>query len=104
PAALSMSDVDACLAADLESRSERGVGTAAPRGCALLRAAGQLTGYEDTCVPSCGNGIVEGAEVCDDGNADPTDRCTNACTTGPVDFATVIVPSTAAPADSPDGT
>jgi cysteine-rich repeat protein len=27
----------------------------------------------------CGDGIVSGAEVCDDGNADNTDDCTNAC-------------------------
>ena len=104
PAAPSVADVGACLAADLESRTERAVGTIAPRDCALLRAAGQLNGYEDACVPSCGNGIVEAGEICDDGNADPTDRCTNACATGPVDFATVTVPSAAAPADSPDGT
>jgi cysteine-rich repeat protein len=28
----------------------------------------------------CGNGVVEGAEECDDGNVDPTDGCTNECT------------------------
>lgn len=104
PAAASLGDVTACLAADLEQRTERLVGTLAPRSCAVLRAAGQLTGYEDTCVPSCGNGVVEAGETCDDGNADATDRCTNTCATGPVDFETVYVSSTAAPAHSPDGT
>src|SRR5436309_2330751 len=42
-AAGSVGAVSACLAAELESRTERVVGTIAPRGCALLRAAGQLT-------------------------------------------------------------
>ncbi len=104
PAAASLADVTSCTTAALEQRTERHVGTLAPRTCALLRAGGQLTGYEDTCVPSCGNGVVEGTEVCDDGNDDPTDRCTNQCTVGPVDFETVYVASTAAPAHSPDGT
>lgn len=27
----------------------------------------------------CGNGVIEGAEECDDGNLDETDGCTNAC-------------------------
>jgi len=27
----------------------------------------------------CGNGVVEGAEACDDGNTDNTDRCSNTC-------------------------
>jgi len=30
--------------------------------------------------PECGNGVVEGAEQCDDGNQTDTDECTNACT------------------------
>src|SRR4029079_11225473 len=55
PAAASIGDVTSCTAAALEQRTERHVGTLMPRSCALLRAAGQLTGYEDTCVPSCGN-------------------------------------------------
>lgn len=104
PGAASIADAGACLAAALAQRSERIVGTVTPRACALLGAAGQLTGYEDTCVPSCGNGVVEGAEICDDGHADPTDACTNACTPGPVDAQTVIIASTAAPAGTPDGT
>jgi cysteine-rich repeat protein len=102
--ATTVADVGVCLAADLATRSERAVGTVTPRACPLLRAAGELTDYEDTCVPSCGNGIVEGTEQCDDGNADPTDQCTNACVLGPVDFATVLIPSTAVPANTPDGT
>jgi MYXO-CTERM domain-containing protein len=27
----------------------------------------------------CGDGVVSGTEVCDDGNTDPTDQCSNAC-------------------------
>ncbi len=104
PAAASVTEVGDCLADSLETRTERAVGTLAPRDCALLGAAAQLSGYEDVCVPSCGNGVVEGTEVCDDGNADPTDSCTNSCTLGPVQAETVILASTAAPAHSPDGT
>jgi cysteine-rich repeat protein len=103
-AATSVGDVSACLAADLESRSERGVGTIAPRACALLRASAQLTDYEDTCVPSCGNGVVEGTESCDDGNGDPNDTCTNTCALGPVASETVSIASGANPPDTPDGT
>ena len=29
--------------------------------------------------PRCGNGVVEGNEVCDDGNEDETDACTSLC-------------------------
>ena len=102
-AAGSVAAVSGCLAAELETLSERGVGTIAPRACALLGAAGQRTDYEDTCVPSCGNGVVDGAELCDDGNGDPNDGCTNACVPGPVGSETVLIPSDAEPADTPDG-
>lgn len=104
PAAATVADVGDCLAVSLESRTEHGVGVLAPRGCTLLGAAGQLTGYEDVCVPSCGNGVVEAGEACDDGNGDPTDTCTNTCTPGPIAAQTIFLPSTAAPAHSPDGT
>src|SRR5690606_33095489 len=30
-------------------------------------------------LPTCGNGIVEPGEECDDGNADETDACTSLC-------------------------
>jgi cysteine-rich repeat protein len=30
--------------------------------------------------PSCGDGVVQGSEACDDGNTDDTDRCSNTCT------------------------
>jgi len=33
-----------------------------------------------TSPPVCGNGVPEQGEECDDGNADPNDGCTNACT------------------------
>ena len=32
-----------------------------------------------TRIPSCGDGIVEGAETCDDGNAQPGDGCSDTC-------------------------
>ena len=31
--------------------------------------------------PQCGNGMIEGAEQCDDGNMNSNDACTNACKT-----------------------
>lgn len=33
--------------------------------------------------PTCGNGIPEGEEECDDGNGDDSDRCRNDCTNRP---------------------
>lgn len=32
-----------------------------------------------TADPACGDGIINGAEACDDGNLDDDDRCSNAC-------------------------
>ena len=42
---------------------------------------GTLTGSasKSWVTPQCGNGVVEGSEQCDDGNADNADNCTNAC-------------------------
>jgi cysteine-rich repeat protein len=33
-------------------------------------------------IQGCGNGVVEGAEQCDDGNSDSLDACTNTCNIG----------------------
>src|SRR5262245_7334237 len=33
-----------------------------------------------TLSASCGNGMVDGTDECDDGNSNPNDGCTNACT------------------------
>ena len=35
-------------------------------------------------LPVCGDGEVQGEEICDDGNDDDSDGCTNACEVGPV--------------------
>ncbi len=43
----------------------------------LLLAAG--AGCGDAPEPVCGDGKIEGAEVCDDGNLDDGDECTAAC-------------------------
>jgi cysteine-rich repeat protein len=103
PAAATVADVIACLNPETEKRTERIVGTIGPRDCRLLDAAGQLTDFEDVCVPSCGNGVVEDGEACDDGNEEPLDECTNACVLGAIERDTFTLPSTAAPADTPDG-
>jgi len=34
---------------------------------------------DNDCAPVCGNGVLEGAEECDDGNTDPGDGCDGAC-------------------------
>jgi cysteine-rich repeat protein len=38
------------------------------------------------CTPTCGNGVVEAGEQCDDGNTNNNDTCTNACRLGPTAF------------------
>ncbi len=41
---------------------------------------GDLACVDGTCIMSvCGNGVVEGSEACDDGNADDTDACQSTC-------------------------
>jgi cysteine-rich repeat protein len=37
---------------------------------------------DNDCAPSCGNGVVETGEQCDDGNMVNNDACTNACRLG----------------------
>jgi cysteine-rich repeat protein len=34
---------------------------------------------DPACAPMCGDGLVEGAEECDDGNGDDCDLCSNTC-------------------------
>lgn len=38
------------------------------------------TGEEPPAEPVCGDGVVEGGELCDDGNASDSDGCTTTCT------------------------
>ncbi|MDY0000637.1 MAG: hypothetical protein RBU30_05025, partial [Polyangia bacterium] len=42
--------------------------------CLLLGACG-----EERILPVCGNGVVEGRELCDDGNLEPGDGCDESC-------------------------
>jgi cysteine-rich repeat protein len=42
---------------------------------------------DPTGEPGCGNGVIEGTELCDDGNATDLDGCTNACTPGSIHVA-----------------
>ena len=48
--------------------------------------AGANANNDNDCAPSCGNGIVESGEACDDGNMVDTDACHNDCTAGPTAF------------------
>lgn len=64
------------------------VQTERTRTCADDGTAGQLCGWEQAtwqniackAPGSCGDGIVDQGEQCDDGNTDETDNCTNVCT------------------------
>jgi cysteine-rich repeat protein len=33
----------------------------------------------DCTIPKCGDGILDGGEVCDDGNVNPGDGCSSNC-------------------------
>lgn len=48
-------------------------------GACQIRIAERL-GDDDLTNPACGNGIVEGTEVCDDGNTTDGDGCNATCT------------------------
>jgi cysteine-rich repeat protein len=52
----------------------------ARRAAVVQAAAAPLAA---TVASTCGNGLVEGSEACDDGNAIDTDDCRNDCTKGP---------------------
>lgn len=52
---------------------------AGPKNKGILMIADAVRIVPTPPVPFCGNGTVEGAEECDDGNADNTDACTIAC-------------------------
>lgn len=104
PAATTPAELSQCIAAAARAETDALVGTVTPRTCPLLSETGRISGKEATCVPSCGDAVVEGTELCDDGNADDLDSCTNACAVGPTAFETLSVPSAAHPANTPDGT
>jgi cysteine-rich repeat protein len=104
PSAVSIDDLGACADAGSDIAVEQTVGAVEPRACALMESAGKLAGFEEMCLPLCGNGQVEEGETCDDGNADDVDACTNSCATGPTAFAVTTIPSPVAPANTPDGT
>ena len=70
-----------CADVGSDTAVEQGVGAVEPRACALLAEDGKLAGFEDICLPFCGNGVVEPGETCDDGNVDDVDTCTQLCTT-----------------------
>lgn len=104
PAATSVADVGTCADQGSDAAVEAAIGTAEPRTCALLTDADKIAGFEEVCLPFCGNGRVEAGEDCDDANADDVDACSNDCTTGPTDFAVISIPSPVDPAATPDGT
>jgi len=104
PAAASVADVGACVDVESDMAVERAIGAVEPRTCSLLGSTGKIAGFEDVCLPFCGNGEVEAGETCDDGNVDDVDGCANDCTTGPTAFEVLSVASPVAPANTPDGT
>lgn len=58
-----------------------GITTIDLNGTSRPQAAGwDMGAYEAVTVgPTCGNGVVEAAEQCDDGNVSNSDACTNGC-------------------------
>ena len=102
--ATTIDELRTCADAAADTSVEEAVGIAEPRSCPLLAANGRAGGFESVCLPFCGNGVVEGAEVCDDANRDDVDGCRNDCTPGSTTFVTLTLASTAQPADTPDGT
>jgi cysteine-rich repeat protein len=54
--------------------------------------------WEEVYEPSCGNGILDEGEQCDDGNENDTDNCTNACKIRSGGSASSVGWSTPAPA------
>jgi cysteine-rich repeat protein len=97
-------DINACADVGSDLPVERAIGTMQPRTCSLMAVSDVLAGFEDVCVPSCLNGVVEGDEACDDGNVDDADACRNDCTVGPTALERVHIASSAVPAETPDGT
>ncbi len=104
PGAGTIEELVSCSEAQSRQALDQAVAGAQPRTCRLLESAGRLNGFEPTCIPLCGNGVVEAGESCDDGNGDDVDSCRNDCTPGPTAFETVSVASPAKPAHTPDGT
>jgi cysteine-rich repeat protein len=103
-AAIDVGDINECADLASDVAVEQAIGVVEPRACKLLDDAGELAGFEEVCLPFCGNGIVEPGETCDDANVDDVDSCTNACSTGPTAFSVLTVPSAVAPGNTPDGT
>lgn len=52
-----------------------------PCGASCTRIEGCECRAEDQCAPICGDGLLRGEELCDDGNAAPGDGCDDRCRT-----------------------
>jgi len=77
----------------------------APRTCQLgSESPWSLFDIVNFCAPECGNNVVDDGEVCDDGNLVDEDTCSNTCQVGPTASQPVSIPSSADPANTPDGT
>ncbi|MFH2007788.1 MAG: DUF4215 domain-containing protein [bacterium] len=50
-----------------------------PAGCTAINGGLRSNCTTDCTTSTCGNGIVEQGELCDDGNASNTDACLNTC-------------------------
>lgn len=73
--------------ADTSSSSDDDATTAGSDSSGSSSAGEDSTTDATTGEPGCGNGLVEGTEDCDDGNATELDACTNACTLGSIHVA-----------------
>ncbi|MBI5505598.1 MAG: alpha/beta fold hydrolase [Deltaproteobacteria bacterium] len=105
PGALTPTAVANCVRAAAVPISFLAIDETAPRTCQLSQEApAALFTLGDFCAPECGNNVVDEGEICDDGNLDDLDECTNQCQTGPTTHQPVSIPSGAHPAHTPDGT
>ena len=65
--------------------AKRGVGlSASDGGSASNLIVSEAFDIPAECVPSCGDGLLQIGEQCDDGNSDPDDFCSNSCEGIPV--------------------
>ena len=77
---LAAAALSASLASGCGSSSASGTtGGGTLGGGATSSSAGGAGGAGGSAAAVCGDGLVEGIEECDDGNADDTDGCTTAC-------------------------
>jgi cysteine-rich repeat protein len=91
-----------CFVSILEAPGGGGTTTTtAPPTSSTVATTSTTSSTTTTISITCGNGTPEGAEQCDDGNENPSDGCTNACTA--CGNSTTTAPETCDDGDLDDG-